>query len=177
MSYGVIAPFASGDINISAKLDQYRDNLNSLRYGNDQLVALYLSDDQSIPTSTNTFIDWDTVIGTQVGSIWSGGNPSRLYNNSGVDAVWTAVLNVEWLTSTTGERSTGFRRNGDGMLFHLPSNGANQGGGNQSGMLEISVDDGDYIEAFVWHTNGSSISIHGKAKDRTSVWMAMTGAL
>lgn len=176
MVYVPIATYTSGQVPTEAQFNQIRDNFNALRYG-EQLVKLYISSDQSVANATTTFIDWDSVVGTQVGTGWSMANQRRLYNDSGNDAIMTVNFNVEWLTSAVGERSAGVRRASDSQSFNLPSNGANQGGGNQSGLVELFLADGDYIEAFVRHTNGSTIGVHGGSDDRTHIFMSLAGLL
>lgn len=174
MVYSVIAPFASGDTNIAAKLNQFRDNLNSLRRFNDAGVLLSLADDMNVPNTTLTDITWDVVQHQTGAGVWSVAQPKRLV--APVAGKYAVLLNVEWRTSSSGERTIGVTLSAGSVRIDLESQGSLLGGGNESGMDIIEMAANDYLVCNVYQASGGTIGIRGNGKDRSSVAFFLLGA-
>jgi hypothetical protein len=172
MAWSTISNFSSGESNIVAKLNQYRDNAKSLRLFNDHGVILSLADDMSVNDSSLTNISWD-VEQYQVGSIWTIGDPTKLY--APVTGKYTVMLNVEWRSSGSGVRSTGLTWSSGPLNIDLVYQAAVSGGVNMSGMEHMLMTAGQSLTMYCFQTSGGTIGIRGNGPDRTTVAMWLMG--
>lgn len=175
MAYAALTPYASGGVPTAVHLNQYAENIRTLRRFLGYGQKLYLSGDQNIANNSNVPLNWasDRIAFQTDTAMWSSANPSRLL--CPIAGLYLFVLNVAWRTSTGGERGIGLIRSTDGLVFDGQRNGANQGGGNQSSAFEIYMAAGAYVQAYAYQNNGSTIGVHGGGQARTHVFQALRG--
>lgn len=173
MAWSTITSFSSGDSNIAAKLNQFRDNLNSLRRFNDAGVVLSLDDDMNVADSTLTPIVWDVVQDQEGATVWTVAQPTRLV--APVTGKYAVILNAEWRTSASGERTIAVIHSGALGRVDLESQGALLGGGNESGMDILLMTAGDYLVCSAYQSSGGTIGIKGGGRDRSTVAFWLLG--
>lgn len=174
MAYSTLTTYASGNVPTAAQLNQASDNLRSLRLWKDYGVHLSLTDDVSIPNSTNTAITWDKVE-HQTGDMWVASSPTRI--NVRVGGRHMFMFTCEWHGQNGGERTLWLEKNvgGVGTTYTLASQGSNAGAGAQNGMEIMELSPGDYVRCGVFHSFGSALNIRGNGKDRTNVFAFLMG--
>lgn len=153
---------------------QLRDNLLTLRQGNQQLVKLYLDSDASITNSLDTILSWSNPPSFQVGTIWSAANPTRL--TAPVTGYYLIIPNIEWLSNSSGVRNTFYRWSVGAAQYELQSQGASLSGhSNCSGIGIHFLTAAQYVEIGVWQDSGATRQVHGGTLDRTRVAMMLLG--
>lgn len=167
------ATYASAELLNATKLDLVSANLASLRNGNDQLVKLYLANSPSIANNTDTKLSWGTVARTQIGSIWSAGQPTRLV--APVAGWYLVLVNVEWRSNSTNLRNISLIRNSPALQLDLQSQGAVGGKSNLSAMALVLMNASAYLEVQVFQSSGAGLTAHGGTEDRTRVAMVLVG--
>lgn len=165
---------SNGAVLTAANLNTYlRDNLLSLRDGNDIWVKLYLSGNPSIPNNVTTKISWDSVA-FSAGGIWNVANPTRLV--APVTGKYLLFVNLEWRSNTNNLRNISISRTGGGAaIYDLQSQGASGGKSNLSGKLILSMSATNYIEIMGFQSSGGSLTLHGGTRDRTRAAMIFLG--
>lgn len=150
-----------------------RDNLLSLRNGNDHYVKLFLDNNQSIPNNTDTAITW-TDEAFQVGTIWSAANPTRL--TAPVTGKYLVMVNVEWRSNSANLRSVNITRSAGGAgQYDLKSQGASGSKSNISAQLVVSLTAAQFLTIRVFQSSGGALTVHGGTQDRTRVAMIFLG--
>jgi hypothetical protein len=136
-----------------AMLDTHvRDNLEFL--GSPPLAELRHSGTQSISTSTNTALQFDSEVYD------SHGGHSDVTNNSRYTAVvagWYEVISCAGIAAnSTGSRRLFLQKNGTTTFAFKNQQNLTTTECHQciSGLVELAV--GDYVEAIVWQDSGSS---------------------
>lgn len=166
--------WSNGAVLTAANLNTYlRDNLFSLRDGNDVWVKLYLSGNPSIPNNVTTNISWDSVA-FSAGGIWSAGNPTRL--TAPTTGKYLVFVNIEWRSNSTNLRNISITRTGGGVSqYPLQSQGATGGKSNVCGKLLINLSATNYLEIGAFQSSGGALTLHGGTRDRTRVAMMFLG--
>lgn len=170
MAWTTPATYTSGQVLNAVALNLVRDNLLSLRNRNDQYVKLSLTGNPSIPNTTDTKITW-TQTDLQVGTIWAGGNPTRL--TAPVTGKYLIIVNVEWRRSSVNFRNITLLK--AGVTWALKAQGSVGGKSNVSGTRIMALTAGEFFECQVFQNSGGALLLHGGAPDRTRCSMILLG--
>lgn len=152
---------------------ELRDNLLSIRNGNEQYCRLYLSSNPILTNNIDTPISWDKAA-FQTGTIWSAANPSRL--TAPATGRYLVFVVLEWRSNSNALRNLSILRNAGGAAsYPLTSQGAAGGKSNLSAKLPVSLVAGQFLTVQAFQSSGGPLTLHGGAPDRTRVSMLWLG--
>jgi len=179
MAWSAPAAYTSSQVLTGAAMNLVRDDLRSLRNGNDHYCRVYISTNPSIANNVagGTAITWDT-IDFQVGTLWSAGNPSRFV--APVTGKYLILATLEWRSNTSNLRNIIFKtRNAAAVLqrqYDGQSQGSSGGRSNVCGKLIVQMTATDTVEVCAYQSSGGALTLHGGGRpDRTRAAVLFLG--
>lgn len=176
MAWTAQTPLTSAQVLNAAYLNAYRDNLLSLRNGNDHYCRLYLTTNPSIGNNvaTGSAISWSAAL-FNVGTIWTSGN--KLV--APVTGKYLILATLEWRSNVAGLRNViGMHKNSANTLIRQhdgQSQGSTGGKSSTGGKFCLQMTATDYFEVRAYQDSGAALTLHGGAPDRTRVAVLFLG--
>ena len=123
--------------------------------------SLYKSANQSISSSVQTAITFDTELEDTDGFHSTSSNTPRITIPAGKAGFYLITGQVNFASNATGLRNCELRKNGTAFttLFIMPAVSGDWTGSSYSQIQELAV--ADYIELFAYQTSGGSLNING----------------
>ncbi len=128
-------------------------------------VVLDDASDQSISTSSNTAINWDTEIEDV------GGLHDNVTNNERITIVeagfYEVTLSLEFASNATGFRQIGIRQDGATFLAISAAPAVNGSGSKLTTSVKRTFAAVEYVEAMVFQTSGGNLNVTTTADNST----------
>ena len=138
--------------------------------------SLYKSANQSISSSVQTAITFDTELKDTDGFHSTSSNTPRITIPAGKAGFYLITGQVNYAANATGLRNCELRKNGTAFatLFAMPAVSGDWTGSSYSQIQELAV--ADYIELFGYQTSGGSLNINGGNTYGTTFQVQYLGA-